>query len=435
MRVSVLTLAFLLLLGASIQTQADDFSGDLPKLREFLDLDKSYSTVERAEAEVAFAKLKAGASNMSLAAFHLAVARIAALSHNGHTMMPAGLWMFSFDRIPLRFHVFADGMYVVHAPEAMRDLVGARVVSIDGHGADELRAAFGQYFGAREGKRDEWVGFFIESPELLHEAGLAKARDRLDVALELANGSKVTRTVPGALDAPNEELFNFFDVARPVAYAAENTGSPGAVPFYLQGERRNFAVTALPDLDAVYVQIRVNKDFYEQKIDPFLDEARKLLKKIKPKNAVVDLRLDGGGDLNTTRDFLQALPSMVAKDGKIFVLTSGRTFSAGIASAGYLKQAAPERVTIVGEPIGDFLEFWAEGDLMLLEKSRAAVLFATERHNYVTGCQEADCHGSIKRHPIRVKSLEPDIAAPLTYADYRAGRDVALEAVRKALGK
>lgn len=415
--------------------RADDFSGDMPKLREFLDLDTSYSPAERAEAEAAFVKLKADVSNISPAAFHLAVAHIAALSHNGHTMLPAGLWMFSFNRIPLRFHVFADGMYVVHAPDAMRDLIGARVVSIDGRTADELRVAFGQYFGAREGKRDEWVGFFIESPELLHEAGLAKARDRLEVALVLANGTTVTRAVQGALDAPNEELLNFLDVSRLVVYAAENVGPPGAVPFYLQGERRNFAATALPELDAVYVQIRVNKDFYEQKIEPFFDEARSLLKKIKPKNAVVDLRLDGGGDLNTTRDFLQALPSMIAKDGRIFVLTSGRTFSAGIASAGYLKQAAPERVTIVGEPIGDSLEFWAEGEFLLLRKSKAAVLYASERHNYMTGCQEADCHSSIRKFPIRVKSLEPDIATPLTYADYRAGRDVALEAVRKALGK
>lgn len=374
MRALLLASAILSSAFALVPARADNLSADIPKLREFLDLDKSYSPPERAEAEAAFAQLGADASNMSPAAFHLAVAHIAALSHNGHTMMPAGLWMFSFNRIPLRFIVFADGMYVAHAPDAMRDMIGARVVSIDGHSTDELRVAFGQYFGAREGKRDEWVGFFIESPELLHEAGLAKASDRLDVALVLANGSKVTRAVQGALDAPNEELLNFLDVSRLVAYAAENVGPSGAVPFYLQGERRNFAATSLPDLDAVYVQIRVNKDFYEQKIDPFFDEARRLITKIKPKNAVVDLRLDGGGDLNTTRGFLQALPSMIPKDGKIFVLTSGRTFSAGIASAGYLQQAAPERVTIVGEPIGDFLEFWAEGEFLLLKKSRAAVL-------------------------------------------------------------
>jgi len=414
---------------------ADDFSGDIAKLRAFLDLDKSYSAAERAEAEAAFVKLKADASNMSLAAFHLAVARITAMANNGHTMLPPGLWMFSFNRIPLRFHAFADGMYVVHAPDAMRDLLGAQVVSIDGRSAAELQVVFGQYFGAREGKRDEWVGFFIESAELLHAAGLAKASDRLEVALVLANGAKVTRTLPAALDVPNEELLNFLDVSRLVVHAAENIGSAGAVPFYLQGERRNFAVTSLPEIDAAYMQVRVNKNFYEQKIDTFFAEARDLLTKVKPKNAIVDLRLDPGGDLNTTRDFLQALPPMIAKDGKIFILTSGRTFSAGIASAGYLKQAAPERVTIVGEPIGDFLEYWAEGEFLLLEKSKAAVLYASERHNYTTGCQEPDCHGSIREHPIRVKSLEPDIAAPLSHADYRAGRDVALEAVRKALGK
>jgi hypothetical protein len=129
------------------------------------------------------------------------------------------------------------------------------------------------------------------------------------------------------------------------------------------------------------------------------------------------------------------LPGLLPSDGRIFVLTSGRTFSAGIASAGYLKQAAPTRVKIVGEPIGDHLEFWAEGGFSLLPVSKAAVLAATERHNYITGCPEPDCHNSIRRHPIRVQSLEPDIAAPLTYADYRAGRDPALEAVRKALAK
>jgi hypothetical protein len=72
---------------------------------------------------------------------------------------------------------------------------------------------------------------------------------------------------------------------------------------------------------------------------------------------------------------------------------------------------------------------------MELFVSKAVLLPATERHNYITGCQEPDCHESIKRDPIRVRSLEPDIAAPLSYAEYRAGRDPSLEAVRRALGK
>ena len=99
---------------------------------------------------------------------------------------------------------------------------------------------------------------------------------------------------------------------------------------------------------------------------------------------------------------MQALPG-VAQD-RVYAITSGRTFSAAISSLGYLKQAAGDRLTIVGEPVGDRLEFWAEGDIMTLPGLGAMLLYATERHNYMTGCPEDDCHGSVRTHPIRVRS-------------------------------
>lgn len=414
---------------------ADDFSGDMKQLRAFLDADKSYSPAERAEAETAFAKLKAGAANMSAAQFQLAVAHIAAVARNGHTMLLPGVWAHQFNRVPLQYHVFADGVRVIHAPEAMRDLLGARVVAIDGQTADALRQAFGTYFGARESKRDEWVGFFLESPALLHAAGLAKAADRVSVQFQLASGASLSRDLPATLDPPKGEIYDFLDNSRLVGFAAENVVPPGNVPLYLSKPGQAFLFTAMPELDANYVHLRINKSYYDQKIDAFLGTVRTALKKSAAKNLIVDLRLDGGGDLNTTGAFWEKLPSLLPADARVFVLTSGRTFSAGITSAGYIKQALPGRVTIVGEPIGDFLEFYAEGGVMALPVSKAILLPATERHNYTTGCPEADCHSSIRDYPIRVPSLEPDIAAPLTYADYRAGRDVALDAVRKALGK
>ena len=63
------------------------------------------------------------------------------------------------------------------------------------------------------------------------------------------------------------------------------------------------------------------------------------------------------------------------------------------------------------------------------------MLTATERHNYMTGCPEPDCHASIRDHPIRVASLQPDLAAPLTFAEYVAGRDPAMEAIRRDIGR
>jgi hypothetical protein len=144
------------------------------------------------------------------------------------------------------------------------------------------------------------------------------------------------------------------------------------------------------------------------------------------------MRANGGGDLNTTRDFMQALPGLVP--GRIFALTSPWTFSAAISSVGYLKQAAGARLTIVGEMVGDRLEFWAEGGPVFLPATGASANVSTERHDYRTGCRPyRDCHGSVVRHPISVASLAPDIDAPLTFAAYVAGRDPAMEAVAAAL--
>src|SRR5258705_637582 len=102
MRISVLSsMVFWLLAAVAMPAFAADFSGDIAKLREFLDLDKSYSPSERTEAEAAFAELKARAADMSPAAFQLAVAHIASLTRNGHTMLVAGVWANQFNRTPL----------------------------------------------------------------------------------------------------------------------------------------------------------------------------------------------------------------------------------------------------------------------------------------------------------------------------------------------
>ena len=147
---------------------------------------------------------------------------------------------------------------------------------------------------------------------------------------------------------------------------------------------------------------------------------------------VLDMRQNGGGDLNTTRDFMEALPDLVT--GRVFVLMSPWTFSAAISSVGYLEQTAPERVTLVGEGPGDRLEFFAEGRVVTLPNTGASILYATERHDYRTGCRGmGDCHGSVVRNPIAVPSLAPDIAAAWTFEAYADGRDPGMEAVAEAL--
>lgn len=141
------------------------------------------------------------------------------------------------------------------------------------------------------------------------------------------------------------------------------------------------------------------------------------------------MRKNGGGDYTTTYDFASRLPQM-SPAARIYVLTSGYTFSAAITTTAFIKQAGGDRVTIVGEPVGDRLTFWAEGGRFVLPNVEVGVSYAAGKHDYAHVCWNVlECFWVNYLYPVRVDTLRPDIAAPLTFADYRALRDPALDAV------
>jgi hypothetical protein len=64
------------------------------------------------------------------------------------------------------------------------------------------------------------------------------------------------------------------------------------------------------------------------------------------------------------------------------------------------------------------------------------ILPATERHDYRDGCRQfTDCHPYMRRFPIAIESLAPDVAAPWTIDAYAAGRDPAMDAAARVLAR
>jgi hypothetical protein len=409
--------------GARAAVQADR-SEDLAFFeRHFLQVDRSFSEAELKQAEVRLVELGRSVDQLTPAQFELALARIAALSHNGHTAVLIGRWPDAFNRLGVRFLLADDGLYVADATPEYEALVGSRIVKIEGHDLDALRRAWSAYYPRSPSGRDEAIHVFLESPELLHAAGLAASPG--GVTLRLADGTEATVGTTSAWPKP-QGINRFIPRARIVELA--EAGRIQTPPLSLRDTPKYFRLVELPEQEAVYLQFRANHDFGGGDMRAETTHAIVRLRKIAPTFVIVDQRLNFGGDLNNTRDLMKAIPDIVGPHGRIVAITSGRTFSAGIASVGYLKQAGGDRVTIVGAPIGDGLEFWAEGDAITLPNSGTTLLFATERHNYMTGCPESDCHESIQRDPIRVPTLEPDIQPRMDYADIVHGRDPDLEA-------
>jgi hypothetical protein len=146
------------------------------------------------------------------------------------------------------------------------------------------------------------------------------------------------------------------------------------------------------------------------------------------------MRFDGGGDYTKTAAFMSMLPTMIPDPGKVFVITHTTTFSAGISSVGFVKQASQQRVAIVGEPSGDRLVFYGEPRDLVLPNSGIGMSYATGLHDYLHGCRWfGPCYWVNWFYPIAVSTLEPQLVAPLSFELVASGRDPAMEAISIAL--
>jgi hypothetical protein len=201
-----------------------------------------------------------------------------------------------------------------------------------------------------------------------------------------------------------------------------------ALPIYLRHRSNLFSLEGAPER-GLYIGLSHNGDADESPIGAFLDSALARVRAEHPAYVVVDMRMNGGGDYTTTYAFAQALPQ-AASGAPIYVFTSAWTFSAAITTVAALKTAGGDQVIIVGEPVGDRLDFWAEGGTFDLPNAFLQVHYASGRHVYDGPCRDrATCFWLNDRYPVRVRTLEPDIAAPLTFEAYRAFHDPAMDAV------
>jgi hypothetical protein len=411
---------------------------DLQVFRDrFLARDRSYSPQARAEAERRLAALEARIDQIEQPAFELELARIVALADNGHSHYVLGSIARYYSRVPVRLGVFGEEFYVLRAIEEHADLLGARLVAIDGHSSTELRAEARQLWGGLPAFRDRFAFNLLESPDLLRAAGLVADPGAAVYRFVLPDGRTVERRLAGEPSSAARPFatpaLTMFPQRLPMEDSRWRTAlSPDKAPWSLRDAPIPFRWRSAPEVRALVFDIRHNLDGPGMKIEDALREFTDVIGRQKPVNLVIDMRINDGGDLRTTRAFMQSLPKLVP--GRIFVLTSPLTFSAAISSVGYAKQAAPDRVSIVGEGVGDRLVFFAEGRGVDLPNNRGMIGLATQRHDYAGGCRAfKDCHTAVVRDPIAVPSLAPDMPAPWTIDAYLAGRDPAMEAIAQAL--
>lgn len=147
-------------------------------------------------------------------------------------------------------------------------------------------------------------------------------------------------------------------------------------------------------------------------------------------NLVIDLRGNPGGDFLKTLRFIDRLNEVWTGQRSV-VLVDKFTFSAAIVFAAILKTVLKDKMQIVGEPMGDYTRFYAEGSLIELNESGASVRYSTAYHDWRRGKADATTPPEIAKHLIAAGDLNPDWEIIPTAQDLDNGVDKQLEFAAK----
>jgi hypothetical protein len=404
---------------------------------EYVMKTQSLSNEQRRHALAYLQQTASRVASMSNAEFLIAIARIPAFADNGHDVFNSGQDAWWPDtRLPFRLVWFPDGLLVARAAPEQKELLGARITRLEGLTPERLLAKLHEVCGGTEAFRRWNALWALNNGQFLHALGIAKSADRLHFDALLRNGHSKSYTVEYVTEAsvpsrmrPTRLLSGDLSTEETEKGWAAAVASDSE-PLYQQQSELLFRRARLPELKALYLQLRSNLDEHGQLFGPFLKETLSDLRASPVQNLIFDLRFDVGGDISQSRNFLREITQVVP--GRIYVLISPYTFSAGIVSAAALKHDAGPRVTLVGEEVGDRLRFWSEGEPNCLPNSHFCLRPTSGLWDLVHGCNtEPECYGD--QFEATAGTLRPQLSAPLSAAAWLAGRDLAMEQVAKDL--
>jgi hypothetical protein len=427
---------------------------------QFLAADRSFTPEARATAEARLSRLERVSESTSPSAFIVELCRIAALADNGHTQcLPTWLGRDICRQVtaivgtkspachfqnpdhevpdprtlPIAFYPFGEEFNVIGVDAKDSNLLGSRLVSVENRPVRNIRATLRTFSGGTPALRDLRAATVLASPEQLHAVGLSSRIDSVLYKFVTPRGRTIKRR---------------FVLARQLEKPMTWGELPAAdrAPWAFQEPGKSFRYRDAPEIDSIVVQLRQILDGDREKIVDFLREAEAQREARGRKNIVLDMRFNGGGNFLLTRELFMRWPARIP--GQCFVLTSRQTFSAAITSIAYLKQAGTNRVSIIGEPVGDRLMFFSDGLPIQLPHSGRFFLPAVARMDYQDGCREYDdCMEAIAQPgrptattplptpapldhlPISVATLEPDVLAPWTIDSWLTGKDPTMDAV------
>jgi hypothetical protein len=365
----------------------------------------AFSLLFEAEASA----LRKSIPEMSDAQVMAALTKLIAILNDGHSAIygvgPDSPLHVSTNRLPLKFYLFPEGLFIIDGSGEFSAHAGSKVLSFGQLTTEEVLERLLMGRGLDNAMTWSWMGpqFYIGSMARLHSVGAAESTESVQLTLENIKGEKSSVTIAGG---------DFENIRKLRPSPAAN----GPIPTYLLNIDKNYWLKPLPENAALYFQFNKVRDMKDESLASFSSRLHERLSTGEVRHLIIDVRHNNGGNNGLLRPLIRTLVAfeMASAENRIYVITGRNTFS---AAQNFINRVeAWTDAVFVGEPSSSSPNFVGEETNLLLPYSRIRGSISTR---YWQDSSPGDERAWIS----------PDIPVVLSFKDYFANRDPAMEAL------
>ena len=346
--------------------------------------------------------------------------RLGALVHDAHTGIDPGPAL-AFENLPVAFYLYDDGLFIQSTDSAHASLLGARVLRIGRLSADSAIASAAQVTDASNDMTvAAFVAFRLAHPDMLFALGVTERPDLTPLVIE-REGKRESVTLHSlgrdSTGAPRRGGTWYWPGPRPgLPWLDSRDHAPDKTPLWLQHPDSIGWSTYLADSRTLYVQCNQIGDLPTERLRAFFARVVERADKPDVGRLVLDLRQNGGGNNELLQPIIATFvrSSIAQTRGRFFVIIGRLTQSAAQNFVNRLEMNT--QAIFVGEPTGESPNMYGDAVRFVLPRTGMEVALSSLWWQDTGPNDIRDWTG-------------PYLAARLTSADYRMGRDPALATI------
>ena len=293
-------------------------------------------------------------------------ARIVSAFKYGHTSVHMGS-VLNLHYLPLYFYQFKDDVYVQGIVEEYADLVGSKLIAVEGVPTSKAMEMIRPVFPEENEQFFKAYGLrYLIMPEVLHAQGITETMQK-EITLTLEkDGKSMDKTFKAIEKLDNPSTYGF--VLNQDQWVSAR--KEGELPIYLQDLDKIYSYKYIPEHKLLYVRQSQIQDDPSEDIPTFYARVFEFIDNNEVEKLVLDVRLNGGGNNYKNKPVITGIiqSEKINQIGNFFTIIGRRTFSACQNLVNELDNYT--NVIFVGEPTGENINFYGDVNQINLPHSK-----------------------------------------------------------------